>query len=815
MIIPSGPSDARMMIVTECVSYRDLQQNTILNDREFDRMLEEAGVERTKCFVTAFIRGQIRGQNFDLQVAPSIKARTPDHVPFHNKYVRREVMPYVEALTRDIDLVRPKVILAVGNGALFALTGRWGIKNWRSSILEYVSPNGHRCHIIPTYSPSLIQAIWKERNTCVFDIRKAWGLACSDKPIIPPKYDFLIEPNFSTAINTLQMLYKRCEAGPTKLAVDVETRGGHLACTGIAWSKTEAICIPQIRAVVEEMSNWKDRIHYWREEEECVVNYHLMRLLNHPNAEVIGQNFIYDAQYFYRWFLYVPRFKRDTMLAQHTMFSSMPKGLDVLSALHTEFHQYWKDESKNWDPKLGERQLWVYNCKDACVTFEVDESQQNAIDNWVASGWPQLREIHDFQQSLFWPVLQAMVIGLRTDTESKARLSNELQAAIDERNAWITEVLDECLARDKKGNVVPLNIKSPKQMTDLFYRVLGQKEIISRSSHNPTCDDAALERIATREPLLSPLVQRIRELRSLGVFRSTFLEAPLDTDDRMRCSFNIGGTETFRFSSSENAFGSGMNLQNVPTGDEEEGLPNIRALFIPDEGYEYFDIDLDSADLRVVTWDSDCAGMKKYFAEGKKPYVEIAKEYFQDPTIDKHHDAYKAFKVICHGSNYDGGPGEIASRMPKSAKVEGLTADRIGKIQEWYFGQFPEIREWQKRIESSIRQFRYVENVFGYRIWFFDRLEGTIFKQGIAAVPQSTVGCLINRGFKNIFDNEPDIQVLLQVHDSLAGQYPIAMRDYAVKKVLDHCAIPLPYASGELTIPVGIKTSRVSWGDCE
>ena len=28
-------------------------------------------------------------------------------------------------------------------------------------------------------------------------------------------------------------------------------------------------------------------------------------------------------------------------------------------------------------------------------------------------------------------------------------------------------------------------------------------------------------------------------------------------------------------------------------------LPNIRKLFIPDEGYEFFDIDLDSADLVV------------------------------------------------------------------------------------------------------------------------------------------------------------------------------------------------------------------------
>jgi DNA polymerase I-like protein with 3'-5' exonuclease and polymerase domains len=36
----------------------------------------------------------------------------------------------------------------------------------------------------------------------------------------------------------------------------------------------------------------------------------------------------------------------------------------------------------------------------------------------------------------------------------------------------------------------------------------------------------------------------------------------------MRCTYNLAGTETFRFSSSEDAFGFGTNLQNIPKGDE-------------------------------------------------------------------------------------------------------------------------------------------------------------------------------------------------------------------------------------------------------
>lgn len=788
-----------MMIVADCVSYRDLQSNTILNDREFDRMLAEAGVDRNSCFVTAFIRGQITGQNFDLQVAQSIKARTPDHLPLHNKFVRKGVFPYVEALERDIDLVKPKIVLLLGNGPLFALTGKWGIKSWRSSIIDYTSPAGHKCKLIPTYPPSFVQSVWKERNPTVFDIKKAWDHAVSDEELVAPEYNFLIEPSFPSTLNILDDLRHQVGIGPLKLSVDIETRGGHIACIGLAWSKVDAICIPLMRAQYAEIT---EAVHYWRAEEEAFICHRLYELLTHPNCEVIGQNFIYDAQYFWRHLHYVPNFKRDTMLAQHVMFSNMPKGLDVLSALHCSYHVYWKDESKNWDPKLGERQLWSYNCVDCVRTYEIDESQQLAIDNWTS--WPQLREIHDFQQSLFWPVLETMNTGLRVNNSSKARLSTELAAAIKEREEWITSVLGQ-----------PLNIKSPLQMKDLFYRVLAQKEIINRKTHSATCDDAALDRISNREPLLLPLCDKIRELRSLGVFRSTFLEAPVDIDDRMRCSFNIAGTETFRFSSSENAFGSGMNLQNVPEGEEDNGLPNIRKLFLADEGMEFFDIDLDSADLRIVVWDSDCAAMKQWFAEGKKPYVEVAKEYYQDDSIDKTHEAYKAFKVICHGTNYLGGPSELLNRMPKSAKLGSvLTVDKITSIQEWYFKKFPEIKDWQDRTKSEIRQRGYIENVFGYREHIFDRIEGTIDNQAVAWKPQSTVACLINRGYRNLH-NRSGVQILLQVHDSLAGQYPIIQRDICRKAIIDSCTIPLNYPSGELIIPVGLKTSAVSWGDCE
>lgn len=787
-IRPTGSTQSRIMVVQDCPGYAEIGAQEPLQGsggKEFNRMLSDAGIMRSECFITSVIRQQVAQFSTETQIALRKANITPFHQPYYDKMVLQPFISGAELLIKEIELVKPRVILALGNGALFALTGRWGIKSWRGSELVYTTESGHRCLVIPAYTPAYVNSVWKDRAITIADLRRVRSAA--DRNFREPKaFNFLVRPSFSQTVKVLNELLAKVTAGPTTLSVDIETRGGHIACTGIAWSTLDAICIPHLVS---------GNNSYWLEAEEAFIVHMLYRLLVHPNAEVIGQNFLYDSQYFYRHFHFIPNLVRDTMIAQHSMFSNLPKGLDYLSSMYCEEHIYWKDESKNWDPKMGEDQLWTYNCKDCVITFEVDLTQQKAIDKFVSDGWTKLREAHDFQQKLFHAVLETMNTGIRVNQDSKQSLATSLREAIAQREKWLLQVVGH-----------PLNIKSPKQMTDFFYQELAQRPVISRKTGNPTCDDAALEKIGSREPLLLPLLKIIAELRSLGVFVSTFLEAPLDTDDRMRCSFNIAGTTTYRFSSSENAFGSGMNLQNIPSGDEAQGLPNVRELFLSDHGKTFFDIDLDSADLRIVVAESRCLEMQDMFRLGLKPYVEVAKEYYRDPTITKHHPSYPMFKALCHATNYLGTPNGISGRI-------GLVVSEVERIQKWYYGKFPEIKIWQDSIIRDVNTKRYVENIFGYRLHFFDRIEGTIYNQAIAWIPQSTVGCLINRGYLNLFNEEKDIQVLLQVHDSLAGQFPTSLGVQALERITKACSVPIPYAT-PLIIPVGIKSSPISWGDC-
>ena len=795
-IRPTGPAPAKIMIVGEAPGDQEVREGAPFvgaSGQELSRMLQEAGIMRSNCFVTNVVRIKPPGGDIVAFIAQKVSQRTPDHRLVRDKYCLPPIWEGISLLEREIELVRPNVIIALGNVAMWALTGKWGVTSWRGSQLVCdlavelgVEADGTKrvAKVIPAYSPTTIMRQWSWRQILVHDLRRAKAQSESHK-ITHPDYKFITRPSYSTALDTIQLLLKIAEARPLPLAVDIETRAGHTACIGFAWSKLEAICIPLMCA--ERQSG------YWDEEEEVYLMYHLYKLLTHPNCHVIGQNFSYDAQYFLRHLHYVPNLKRDTMLAQHVCFSNMQKGLDFLSSMYCESHVYWKDDGKTWDEKTGEDQIWVYNCKDAVITFEVDEVEQRNVD---ALG---LREVHEFQQALFWPVLKTMDKGLRVDTKRRATFALELMDEIASREQWMIDVLGEYV-----------NIKSPKQMAELFYGAFAQKPIFDRKTGAVTTNDEALCRMADREPLLRPLVKKIQELRSLGVFLSTFINAPLDIDGRMRCSFNIAGTETYRFSSSSNAFNSGLNLQNIPKGGggpDQLQLPNVRSLFIPDQGKTFFDIDLASADLRIVVWEADEPEMKAMLREGLDPYTEIAKEFYNDPTISKKDPRRQTFKSFAHGTNYLGTAKGLAERL-------GLSVADAEKTQKWYFNRFPKIKQWQDDLKDQVVKRRMVQNIFGYRCYFFDRIEGTIFNQAAAWIPQSTVACLINRAYVAIDKDLPEVDILLQVHDSLAGQFPSHLGEWMVNQIVAKAEIALPY-SDPLIIPVGVKTSTESWGGCE
>lgn len=792
-----GPIPARIMLVGEWPGPDEARTGVPFSGysgQELNRMLHEAGLIRSECYVTNVVREVLSDEQKLTAVSLRKKDTTPAHLPLRDKMVMPFVLAGYQELLGEIAAVKPNVIVPLGNLPMWALTGVWGITKWRGSQLR-VDWDSSGPKVIPTYNPAAIMRQWDWRAIAVRDFRRV-AAHIGDRVYRDLGWRFTLRPSFTQVISVLSELYDKLQHDVRWIDFDLETRAGHIACAGLSWSQTEAISIPFM--CVENKDG------YWSEEEEGTIVWWLWRVLCHRNARVRWQNGLYDSQYTYRHWHFVPRGAQDTMISHHTAFAGLPKSLAFQASMYCQDYVFWKDDGKEWDKKLGEDSLWSYNCVDCVRTREVGEVSNNVV---ISYG---LQEVDDFQQSLFWAVLETMTRGVRIDQKAQGAFALELQEEMSKREAFFLEVLGH-----------PLNPSSSPQMIKLFYEDLGQPTIMSRPKKgqppHPTCDDEALKLIREREPLLRDLVRSIREWRSLAVFLRTFVRARLDQDGRMRCSYNICGTETYRFASSESAFDTGTNLSNIPKGGEDDEdsdlvLPNVRKLFIPDPGFEFFDTDLSKADLRIVVWESDETEMKAILREGRDPYIETAREFYKDPSIEKllpsgqENPKYGRFKSFSHGTHYLGTPKGLARRL-------GLLVHEAERTQRWYFGKYPRILAWHTRLKAEINRTHMVTNRFGYRRFYFDRIDDSVYRQAVAWIPQSTVAILINKIYMNIFKNLREVQVLLQVHDSLAGQYPSHLKDWAKRRIKEEAVVVIPYED-PLVIPVGIKTSPLSWGDC-
>lgn len=826
MVPPSGPIPARVMIVGEAPGADEVARNQPfigVSGTELDKMLGEAGIARSECFVTNVARSRPpsyqdkkgRWQHNDINqwVSDKKKSPWPDGIYLQTRWVRPVIQEGMKILDMEIMAVRPNIIIACGNLAMWALTEKWGILKWRGSMLE--TPSGIK--VIPILHPAAILRQWEYRAITVSDLRRVARFR-DGRPYPKPVYNFILKPSFAEVVTILDHLSHWLSEGSRRLSFDIETRMGHTACAGIAWSKTDALCIPF-------MCSGKPQ-GYWNEREEAVIQEKLYRLLTNPHALVIGQNLLYDSQYTWRHNHFVPLVHQDTMIAQHSLFSALPKSLAFIASMYCDYYVYWKDEGKDWSANQNESELWHYNCLDCVYTYEASEALEETAKKM------NMQNVYDTQQRLFWPVLEAMKKGVAVNNQARNRMVMEVQDHIAQREALLTKILGHSI-----------NPRSSPQLQKLFYTDLKLPVIKDRKTGQPSTGEDSLRRLTLIEPIIKPLVNTILDIRTLGVFM-TMLSAPLDIDGRMRCAYNIGGSAsgksapvTYRLSSNENAFGSGMNLQNIPSDKSKSigkvkargatmgellELPNIRSVFVPDPGMTMFDMDLDRADLQVVCWEAEDELLKIAMRMGvdthllnvytldneePPPLEELIEGHPKYPDHRGPRKLKREFaKVFCHATNYVGGARTVAINT-------GRTVAEIDRSQKTWFAAHPGIKALQDRVESQIRRFRFVENRFGYRWHIFDRIDGAL-PEAVAWIPQSTVSNVINLIWQKLFQNLPEVDVLMQVHDSLVGQFPTSRRDQLLPQIKELSKVVVPY-DDPLIIPTGIKTSEVSWGDCK
>lgn len=231
----------------------------------------------------------------------------------------------------------------------------------------------------------------------------------------------------------------------------------------------------------------------------------------------------------------------------------------------------------------------------------------------------------------------------------------------------------------------------------------------------------------------------------------------------------------------------------------------VRRMFKPDPGYVLVDADLKGADARIVAWDSGAEKLKALFRAGLALHHENAKTIYG--ACDGPEDIrYQTSKNGVHAVNYICKPRTLAATL----KVTILEAERFTNT---WFAAHPEIPRWHDSIERQLRTRGYVKNIWGFRRIYFDRVDA-VLAQAVAWIGQSTTAITINKAMKRIEKELPYIELLLQVHDSLLMQVPEERFPNCLDEIRSCMSITIPYPD-PLIIPVTLKTSAVSWADCE
>jgi len=454
---------------------------------------------------------------------------------------------------------------------------------------------------------------------------------------------------------------------------------------------------------------------------------------------------------------------------------------------------------------------WIYNGLDCCVTFEILQVIKPQLDETTAK---------TYQTSLAKqaPVLDMKMRGLLVNEETrqqKIRLfTKQLEQVERQLNRICREVWD-----------FEINPRSPLQVNNLLYGVLGLPVIRKRDSRGnmrPTSGRDALERLRYNfyaEPICNHLI-KIREIgKALG-----FLKTGIDPDGRMRCTFNIAGTNTGRLSSSMSDYGTGTNLQNVDR--------DLRECFIADPGYLYLNIDLEQADSRnvgAICWNlflqshgPEFAGAYLDACESGDLHTTVCRMAWTNLAWSEDQSgwrdiadqvAYRAMsyrdlaKRLGHGTNYFGQP-------PTMAKHTKVDRPAVEEFQRNYFKAFPCIKAWHDWVIQEIKQVGYLKTLMGRRRFFFGRHnDDSTIREAIAYAPQGSTAEEIDEGYLQVWRKFPQVQLLVQVHDSILMQIPYSEHTDLIPQVLEAMKVELELEGGrKFHVPLEAKVGW-NWGD--
>jgi DNA polymerase I-like protein with 3'-5' exonuclease and polymerase domains/uracil-DNA glycosylase len=645
-----------------------------------------------------------------------------------------------------------RIIFVMGNFALEALLGEYGITNWRGSVLtDRELPNGKKGTFVCTVNPAYAQRELRLEPVFLVDCGKLDAVVRGN--FKPYKVDAIINPTKKECHAFIRDLRKARKP----VSLDIEAINDETACIGIGNDPHRAMCI-NFRNQFENRFSVK---------EEVDILLDLQKLCE--SHKIVAQNGSFDAYWtrLHDWLRI--RIWFDTLLAHHFLYPQLPHNLGFLTSMYTN-HPFYKDDGKNWREGGDIDSFWEYNCKDVAITYRVHErlslelEQARMLKTFLWHNDPKKISPMRAQPHL----VEATVHGVAQDHDVKEIIAQQVYNDVADAEKEIHRIVHE-LTDDP--NYYP-NPKSWQQMQALYFEVLGLKG--KGTSTDKTNRDHILKNPAT-SPLERELIVAVNKFAQEDKFRGTYVESRDSQDGRFRTEYKQYGVAKApgRLSSAQLINGEGGNMQNQPV--------RARAKFIADPGCVLLYFDLKQAEAQVVGFRADVSKWKADFERARKDgsfdcHRSLAADmwrvpYDETPTkdwTDTNQPTKRYIAKRCrHGLNY---------RMQeyRLAEVTGLPFHEARSAFQIYHRITPELKKWWKEEERRFRATREIYNAFGRRLKVVQRIDDDVLESIVAFYPQSTIGDKITQTWYMCEDDDdwPAIErarIAIDVHDNLVA----------------------------------------------
>lgn len=320
------------------------------------------------------------------------------------------------------------------------------------------------------------------------------------------------------------------------------------------------------------------------------------------------------------------------------------------------------------------------------------------------------------------------------------------------------------------------NINSPRQLAEvLFEKLKLPTGDIKKGKTGYSTASGELFKLRKEHRI----IEKIEEYRELFKLKTTYLDTLptlVDENSRIHTDFNQAVTATGRLSSSN------PNLQNIPIKTELGQL--LRNAFVSEAGWSLISADYSQIDLRVVAHVSNDQNMIEAFRKGEDIHRATAALINKVPLSQVTEKMRSRAKALNFGIIYGMSVFGFSERT-------GIDRDEAKEFINAYMEKFSGVAKYMKGTKEFAKKNLYVETQFGRRRYIpeinspnfqlanaGERMAINMPIQGMAADIMKLAMIKIHEEFRN----NPNVRMVLQVHDEIILEAKEEIADEVAKK---------------------------------